>query len=200
VPEKVISALTSSSPDGSLNKHFFGLFNRITIFWELTIMKTMFAVVALAISLISAAPAFAFQPGMTLPSIDSEVKQRLANGESLKTIVTAAHTAGISPAVLTSALILSGANPAAVVTAMVEAGMSANAVVAAAVASGSDSKAMVAAAIAGGADPTTLTASTAAGGNRAGGDGGSPGFSGSGFSASRASTFGGGGRSSVSPS
>jgi uncharacterized membrane protein YgcG len=163
-------------------------------------MKTLIAVVAISGALISAAPAFAFQPRMTSPSIDLEVKQRLAGGESLKTIATAAHAAGISPAVLTSALILNGANPAAVVTALVEAGMPANVVIAAATASGAESKAMVAAAIAGGADPTTLTASTAAGGNRAGGDGGSPGFSGAGFSASRASTFGGGGRSSVSPS
>jgi hypothetical protein len=168
--------------------------------WEVTIMKTLIAVAVLAGSLISAVPAFAFQPAMTSSAIDSEVKQRFAHGESLKAIAAAARTAGISPAVLTSSLILSGANPAAVVTALVEAGVSANAVVAAALASGAESKAMVTAAIAGGADPGSLMASTASGGPRDDREGGSPGFSRSGFGESRASTFGGGGRSSVSRS
>jgi hypothetical protein len=176
---------------------------RITEFsktWELMTMKTLITVVALAGTLLSVAPVFAFQPGMTSSSIDTEVKQRLVGGESLKSIASAAHAAGISSAVLTSSLILSGADPAAVVTALVEAGMAPNVVVAAAIASGAESKAMVTAAIAGGADPGSLTASTASGGPRSGGEGGSPGFNGSGFGDSHAPTFGGGGRSSVSRS
>jgi hypothetical protein len=180
------------------NSIFIGQIPEFSKAWEVTIMKTLITVVALAGTLISASPALAFQPRMASSAIDSEVKQRCVDGESFKSIVAGGLAAGVSPAVLTSSMILSCGNPAAVVTAMVEAGMPAKVVVEAAVASGADSKAMVAAAIAAGANPGSLTASI--GGSRSGDEGGGTGFGASGFGESRASTLGGGGRSGASPS
>jgi hypothetical protein len=156
-------------------------------------MKKLTAL-ALLVGGLSVAPTFAFQAGMSSSALDSEVRLRLANGESLKAIASDAKIAVVAPAALTASLILNGVAGATVVTSLVEAGLPPCTVVTSAVTTGLDRGAMVKAAILGGADPsnTCLLDPTAAG------PGGLQGFTGLGQQ--RSSTIGGGGGLSVSRS
>lgn len=167
--------------------------------------------ILLATLLVASVSAFAFQPRETMREVDNEVRQRVANGESLEAIANAAKIAGVSVDVLTSSLILAGKPSTDVVAALISVGFNASSVINAAVNLGGSREALNAVAISKGVDPTTLLASTAAGGGQsnAGAGGGQPnaggqpslsGFSTSSFGQSRASTVGGGGRSSVSGS
>jgi hypothetical protein len=127
---------------------------------------------------------------MSSSALDAEVRQRLANGEALKSIGLDAKRANIAPAAVTSSLILNGAPGPAVVTSLVESDLPVCTVVAAALSAGMSRLDMVTAAIAGGADPnmTCLLDPTAAG------------DTGSRFGQSRDPSNGGGGSQSVSPS
>ena len=169
-------------------------------------MKKMAAVAVLVGTLAASSSVFAaFEAGMSARAVDTEVRQRLNAGQALSTIAAAAQAAGVSPAVLTSSLILAGADASSVVGALVAAGMTASVVVDTAVLGGSNRTDMVRVATDNGADPTTLNAATAAGpGNNQGQGTGpasnSPGATASNFGQSRAATVGGGGRTSVSGS
>lgn len=165
-------------------------------------MKNTFriAVVAGALAFSLSAMA-AFAPGMTVSQLDTEVQQRLQQGQSLAAIAADAKLAGVSPSMLTYALITQGKDAAEVVSALVSAGFSASSVVNAAVAAGASYKDMVAIAVAAGADPTAITPATAAGpGGEAGGAGTSGGSSGFGGGTGGFSGPAGGGGGSVSPS
>ena len=150
-------------------------------------MKKLTTLMLAGAGLLAALPSYSFQAGMSSGSLDTEVHQRLATGESLKAIDKAAEVATISPASLTTSLILNGIAGSTTVTSLVEAGLAICPVVGSAVASGYERKAMIQAAIAGGADPNTscLLDPTAA---APGGAGGAPAIG-----QSRASTYGGGG-------
>lgn len=79
--------------------------------------------------LFASSGAFAFQPGMTVQAIDTEVQQRVTNKESMESIATDAQASGVAPGTLLSALVLAGKDTSAIVTALVAAGMPAQAVV-----------------------------------------------------------------------
>ena len=132
-------------------------------------------VVAAAI-LAASASVFAFQAGMTKVQINAEVAQRVSGGQSLDSILVDAKAAGVDGAVVQSSLIAAGEPSAVIFSAMVGAGFDAGA----------------------------LLPPTAAGGNQnAGNQNPGNGFNGannSSFGQSRATSVGGGGRKSVSPS
>jgi hypothetical protein len=130
--------------------------------------------ITMATVLVASASAFAFQAGMTTVQINAEVVQRVTAGESADVIAAAANTAGVSATAVQASLIAAGKPAAAVFNAMVAAGFDAGA----------------------------LLAPTAAGGNQNANNNPGNAFNGAGngFSQSRSSTVGGGGRSSVSGS
>ena len=166
------------------------------------IMKTIFTLAAV---LLSSASAFAFQPGMSIKAVDAEVRAQADKGESLANIASAAKLGGVPAGVMTSSFILTGNSAASAVSALVRAGFSGADVVNAAVSMGGDRNALNAVAIAAGVDPTSLLDATASGGRSDGAQGNQntpseTGLNASGFGQSRASSVGGGGRSSVSPS
>jgi hypothetical protein len=133
-------------------------------------------IIALAALVVASASALAFQPGMTTVQVNIEVAQRVAGGESLDSITAAANAAGVSPTVLQASLAAAGLAPAAVFNSMVAANY----------------------------DAGTMLPPTAAGNNAGGANPiSAPSFTGinsSSFGQSRASTVGGGGRTSVSGS
>jgi hypothetical protein len=151
-------------------------------------LKLAFAATALA----AAVSASAFQASMSTSALDTEVRQRLALGETLRVIADAGKSANVEPAAFTLAILQNGISGETAVSTLVEAGIAVCQVVAAATSAGQDRLTMVKAAIQGGADPgaTCLLDPTAAG------DVG-PGTS---FGDSRDSSSGGGGNKSVSPS
>ena len=153
--------------------------------------KTLTMLLLAGAGLLSALPVYPFQAGMSSLALDNEIRQRLAAGESLAAIAKAAQTATVSPASLTTSLILNGIPGTSAVTSLVQSGMPVCPVVGSAVASGLERKPMIQAAIAGGADPNTscLLDPTAA----APGGAGTPTIG-----ASRASSFSGGGRNAIS--
>ena len=147
-------------------------------------MKQIFALAALVVISVSAA---AFQPGMTTLQVNTEVAQRVAGGESLDSITAAAQASGVSPTTLQTSLTAAGIAPTAVFNSMVAAKF--------------DAASML--------PPTAAGGTPTAGNNAAGNNPASnspltaPSFTGvstSSFGQSRASTVGGGGRSSVSGS
>lgn len=141
-------------------------------------MKQIFALAALVVASVSAA---AFQPGMTTLQVNTEVAQRVAGGESLDSITAAAQAAGVSPTTLQTSLMAAGIAPTAVFNSMVTAKY--------------DAASML--------PPTAAGGTPTAGNNAAGNPLTAPSFTGvssSSFGQSRASTVGGGGRSSVSGS
>lgn len=145
-------------------------------------------------------PAFAFTSGASQRDIDAEVSTRVKNGESLEAIANAAHSAGVTVNPISLALTFYG-DSSAVLAGLIQAGYAASDAINALVALGANRATLNQVAIARGVDPTTLVAATAAGGaTGANVTGNFGGFSGNSFSASRSSTIGGGGRSSVSPS
>ena len=142
-------------------------------------MKQIIALTALVVISVSAA---AFQPGMTTLQVNTEVAQRVAGGESLDSITAAAQAAGVSPTTLQTSLMAAGIAPTAVFNSMVAAKY--------------DAASML---------PPTAAGGNPTAGNNAGGNNPltAPSFTGvnsSSFGQSRASTVGGGGRSSVSGS
>ena len=161
-------------------------------------MKKLFALAAI---LVASASTFGFQPRMFADEVEAEVRLRMSKGESLNGIADAGKTGGVQTGVMACALVGTGSAPADVVAAMVRGGFVASEVVNGAICKGASREALARAAIDAGADPTALLSATAAGGQPAAGQepaGG--GFNGSNFGGSRASTLGGGGRSSVSRS
>jgi hypothetical protein len=131
--------------------------------------------IAMATVLVASASAFAFQAGMTTVQINAEVAQRVAAGETAEVIAAAAKTAGVSATAVQASLVAAGKPSAAVFSAMVGAGFDAGA----------------------------LLPPTAAGGNQNANNNPGNGFNGvnnNSFGQSRASTVGGGGKSSVSGS
>ena len=130
--------------------------------------------IAMATVLVASASAFAFQAGMTTVQINAEVAQRVAAGETAEVIAAAAKTAGVSATAVQASLVAAGEPSAAVFSAMVGAGFDAGA----------------------------LLPPTAAGGNQNANNNPGNGFNGvnNSFGQSRASTVGGGGKSSVSGS
>jgi hypothetical protein len=130
--------------------------------------------IAMATVLVASASAFAFQAGMTTVQINAEVAQRVAAGETAEVIAAAAKTAGVSATAVQASLVAAGKPSAAVFSAMVGAGFDAGA----------------------------LLPPTAAGGNQNANNNPGNAFNGAGngFSQSRSSTVGGGGKSGASPS
>ena len=110
----------------------------------------------LAAVLVASASALAFQPRMTPGEVGSEVRQRLAKGESAEAIAKAGKTANVPMSVVFAALTQANKSNADVVAAMVAAGFDAADVINAAVNAGSDRTAMNTVALSAGADPTKL--------------------------------------------
>lgn len=160
-------------------------------------MKKMFA---LAAALIASASAFAFDPGMSASAVDEEVRQRMSKGESLAVMSAAGKSGSVQAGVMACSLVRARNASKAVVAAMIQSGYRGSEVVNGAICDGTDRNALVAIAIGEGVDPTSLLPGTAAGGQPEAGLGNAGGFNGAGFGPSPAATFGGGGRSSVSPS
>lgn len=133
-------------------------------------------VLVLAAIVVASASAFAFQPNMTTAQVNIEVAQRVAGGESLDSITAAAQAAGVSPTTLQASLTAAGVAPVAVFNSMVASNYDAGSMLPPTAAGNN----------AGGANPVTAPSFT--------------GISSSSFGQSRASTVGGGGRSSVSGS
>lgn len=151
-------------------------------------MKKLFVLVAV---LVTSASGFAFQATDSKSMVDAEVSQRAKKGESLNVIASAGKLGGIQTDVMACALVGAGSPAADVVVAMIRGGFDAAAVINGAVCKGANREALVAVANRENGD--------ASGGLSASGLGGSGG-AGVNFGVTRASTVGGGGRSSVSGS
>lgn len=139
---------------------------------------------ALALSFSAAA---AFQSGMTMSQVESEIQQRANNRESLAAIIAAATP--VPTAILSCAAISQGFEPGSVLSAMMAVGRPAGDVVAAAMNCGAREAQLAPALVAAGLDPAAYFSGTA------GGETGPSSFSGS-----PSSTAGGGGGRSASPS
>lgn len=151
-------------------------------------MKKLFV---LAAALVTSVSGFAFQSTDSKSMVDAEVGQRAQKGESLNVIASAGKLGGIHTDVMACSLVGAG-NPAQdVVVAMIRGGFDAAMVINGAVCKGASREVLVAVANRENGD--------ASGGLSAGGLGGSGG-AGVSFGITRASTVGGGGRSSVSRS
>lgn len=136
----------------------------------------MMKILTLAALLVTSASVFAFEAGMTTVQVNAEVAQRVSAGESVEFIAAAARAAGVSALVLQQSLIAAGKSSSAVFAAMVGAGFAAASML-----------------------PPTAGSGSQNAGNLTPGNGFN-GFNNSAFGQSRATTVGGGGRSSVSRS
>lgn len=145
----------------------------------------------LAAAIACSVPAFAFTGTQSQADVNKEVASRVEKKESLEAIASAAKAGGVTVNPIAMALTFYGSYDA-VLAALISAGYGPAEAVNLLVAQGGNRTALVATAISKGADPTALTAATAAGGVAA-----TPvlGFTGNSFSASRASTLGGAGKS-----
>ncbi|WP_298393409.1 hypothetical protein [uncultured Azonexus sp.] len=160
----------------------------------------IFIKIALAagVSLSSFAAVAAFVPNMTAAQVDAEVQRSLIAGQSLSVIAAGAKSAGVSEALLVSAMLGQGLSVQPVICAVVEVG-DPKSVVSAAIAAGVAPAVVTQAALACGVDPQIVTASTAAGGPQGGDTVGGPSGLGN-FGNSPVPTFTGGGGGSVSRS
>lgn len=144
----------------------------------------------------ASASTLAFQAGMTPTQVNTEVAQRIAGGESLESIATAANAVGIAPAAVQTAMVIAGQNSTTVFNALVTAGANPTVLLPPTAAGNSSATG----GLTGGTTGGTLTGGTTGGTLTGGTTGSFSGFSGSSsFGTSRAATVGGGGKSSVSP-
>jgi len=143
------------------------------------------AVLASALALSFSAVA-AFQSGMTMSQVESEIQQRVKNHESLAVIIAAATR--VPTATLSCAAISQGFEPGSVLSSMMAVGRPAVDVVAAAMNCGAKESQLAPALVAAGLDPADYFGSTAGGESRGS------------FSGSPSSTTSGGGGGGASRS
>lgn len=160
-------------------------------------------------AVLATASAFAFTPSQPAGEVYAEARQRTDSRETLEAIALAGKSGGVQAGVLACALVSVGHVPEAVVRAMMRGGFDGSDIVNGAICKGASRDALARVAVDNGADPKSLQASA---GSKSSGSkestdhqdtnlGSSGGvFNGFGFSNSRAATFGGGGRGSVSKS
>ncbi len=148
--------------------------------------------------LVASFAVFAFDASQTEEQVTQEINERVARGETLEQIATAANAAKVSAATFLAAFTATGKNIDTAVASAVAGGYLPNLVVDAAVAKGADAVAMNQIALsnlpATGAGPTGNQNAAANDGLDAGGQTG-----GSALGGNRSSTIGGGGSGSVSP-
>lgn len=152
-------------------------------------MKKLFVLAAVLATSVSG---FAFQATDSKSMVDAEVRQRAQKGESLNVIASAAKLGGIQTDVMACSLVGAGNTAEDVVSAMVRGGFDAATVINGAICNGASREALVAVA--------NRENGNASGGLSASGLGGGSSGAGANFGITRASTVGGGGRSSVSGS
>ncbi len=163
----------------------------------------------LSVALLATSSAFAFTSAQPAGEVYAEARQRTESRETLEAIALAGKSGGVQAGVLACALVSVGHVPEAVVRAMMRGGFDGADIVNGAMCKGANRETLARVAIDNGADPKSMQASagskssgsresTAHQENDLGSSGGA--FNGFGFSNSRAATFGGGGRSSVSRS